>query len=204
MTNPESVAPKSRRTLLLILAAVAAALLYALFHFASNSDAKKDQTGIARFARGTLAGLQTMPKPPKQPDIAFKDAAGKDVRLADFRGKILLLNVWATWCTPCKAEMPTLAALAGSQDDGQFAVVAVSIDKADATDKARTFISGLQEPKLEFYQDVSGNMAFDVQAAGVPVTVIYDRAGAETARLTGPADWAGPEAKALMAELVRK
>lgn len=203
MTNPDRDTPKSRRFLLLILAAVAAALLYALFHFASNSGAKKDQSGLEPFAKGTLAALESLPKPPKQPDLAFTDAEGKAVRLVDFKGKVVVLNVWATWCTPCKAEMPTLAALANSTDDAQIAVVAVSIDKAEATAKAREFIDGLNEPKLKFYQDTSADMAFDLQAAGVPITVIYDRAGVEVARLAGSADWAGPEAKALMAEMIR-
>jgi thiol-disulfide isomerase/thioredoxin len=201
MTNPDRTAPKSRRLLLLILAACTAALLYALFQFASNSGVKKDQAGLGRFATGTLAGLESMPNPPKQPDLKFNDADGRQMTLADFKGKVVLVNMWATWCTPCKAEMPTLAALAGGLDENQVAVLAISIDNADAAGKARDFIASLAEPKLRFYQDPTSRMAFALQAPGVPLTVIYDRSGAEVARLPGSANWAGPEAKALLASL---
>ncbi|MET0545327.1 MAG: TlpA disulfide reductase family protein [Caulobacterales bacterium] len=201
MTNPARPAPKSRRFLLLLLAACAAALLYALFHFASNSGAKKDGADLKRFAQGQLAGLEFLRDPPEQPDIKFTDSAGKQVSLADFRGKVALVNLWATWCPPCRAEMPTLAGLASTVDPDKVVIAAISMDSAEKSAEAKAFIESLGEHKLSFYQDDTSKLAFALQAPGLPVTIIYDAAGKEVARLAGAADWASPEAKALLAAI---
>lgn len=204
MTNPDPTARKGRNFVLPILAALGvAALLYAVFHFASNSGAKKDGANIGRFAQGPLAGLEQMKDPPAQPDLKFMGADGKPASLADFHGKAVLVNLWATWCPPCKAEMPTLAKLAGSVDPDRIVVAAISMDNEAKSADAKAFIAGLGEEKLAFYQDPTSKLAFALQAPGLPVTILYDPAGKEVARLAGAADWASPEAKALLESLTR-
>ncbi|RIJ64930.1 TlpA family protein disulfide reductase [Brevundimonas sp. LPMIX5] len=156
---------------------------------------------LAAFAKGSLAALQT-PASPAAPDYVFKTADGADVRLADFAGKVTVVNLWATWCAPCRIEMPTLAALADhykARDD--FAVVAVSMDLDKTADEARDFIA--QNAPLDFYIDPKFQLAFEFPGKGaMPQTIVMDRQGRVRAVLTGEADWAGPEARALIDHLL--
>ncbi|WP_449253515.1 TlpA family protein disulfide reductase [Brevundimonas naejangsanensis] len=156
---------------------------------------------LAAFAKGSLAALQA-PASPAAPDYVFKTADGADVRLADFAGKVTVVNLWATWCAPCKIEMPTLAALADrykARDD--FAVVAVSMDLDKTADEARDFIA--QNAPLDFYIDPKFQLAFEFPGKGaMPQTIVMDRQGRVRAVLTGEADWAGPEARALIDHLL--
>jgi len=150
---------------------------------------------LAAFARGSLAALQA-PASPTAPDYVFKAADGADVRLADFAGKVTVVNLWATWCAPCKIEMPTLAALAD-----HFAVVAVSMDLDKTADEARAFIA--ENAPLDFYIDPKFQLAFEFPGKGaMPQTIVMDRQGRVRAVLTGEADWAGPEARALIDHLL--
>ncbi len=132
------------------------------------------------------------------PAYSFKDAAGKVVTVADFKGKVVVLNLWATWCAPCKNEMPTLARLQAAYAGKPLAVVAVSIDKAEALDGAKTFIAGLAP--LTFYNDPDAKLPWALKpaAAGMPTTVIYGKDGLERGRISGEAAWADPDAKALL------
>jgi len=156
---------------------------------------------LAAFARGSLAALQA-PASPTAPDYVFKAADGADVRLADFAGKVTVVNLWATWCAPCKIEMPTLAALADhykARDD--FAVVPVSMDLDKTADEARAFIA--KNAPLDFYIDPKFQLAFEFPGKGaMPQTIVMDRQGRVRAVLTGEADWAGPEARALIDHLL--
>ncbi|MBN9481335.1 MAG: TlpA family protein disulfide reductase [Bordetella sp.] len=156
---------------------------------------------LAAFARGSLSALRT-PASQAAPDYVFKDAEGGDVRLGDFAGKVAVVNLWATWCAPCRIEMPTLAALAdhykGRED---FVVVAVSMDAEKTADEARAFIAG--HPPLSFYIDPKFQLAFAFPGKGaMPQTVLLDRRGRVRAVLTGEADWAGAEARALVDHLL--
>ena len=156
---------------------------------------------LAAFARGSLAALQA-PVTSTPPDYVFKTADGADVRLADFAGKVTVVNLWATWCAPCRIEMPTLAALAShykARDD--FAVVAVSMDLDKTADEARAFIA--ENAPLDFYIDPKFQLAFEFPGKGaMPQTIVMDRQGRVRAVLTGEADWAGPEARALIDHLL--
>ncbi len=129
------------------------------------------------------------------PTYAFEDAAGKPTTLAGFKGKPLLLNVWATWCAPCVREMPTLDALATRSGDS-LSVVAVSQDLEPT--KVQPFLTerglkltGYRDPKLQFTSGMGLNL---------PTTILYDAAGKEVWRVVGGMDWAGADAAKLIAE----
>lgn len=183
---------------LLIGAIGGAAMLYANRDGGGKESAS---SSLAVYARGSLSKLLT-PVPTPAPDYVFKDAEGRDARFADFKGKVAVVNLWATWCAPCKIEMPTLAALAEhykGRDD--VAVVTISMDVDKAVPEARAFIA--EHPPLAFYADPKFQLPFEFPGKGaMPQTILLDRQGNVRAVLTGEADWASDEAKALIEELL--
>ncbi|MBX3482581.1 TlpA disulfide reductase family protein [Phenylobacterium sp.] len=140
--------------------------------------------------------LSTPETPTPAPDYAFYDEAGKPVKVADLKGKVVVLNVWATWCGPCKIEMPTLAKLARDYEGRGVEVVVVSIDSAEKATQARLFIS--QNAPLKFYHDRDMKLPFKINAPGFPTTVIYGKDGNEAARVAGDADWSAAEPRAVV------
>jgi len=136
------------------------------------------------------------------PAYAFVDGTGKKVTAADFKGKIVVMNLWATWCAPCKLEMPTLATLAKAYAGKPVEVVAVSIDKPEAVEQAKAFIA--QQAPLGFYNDPEAKLPWALQPAanGMPTTLILGKDGLERGRISGEADWAGPGAKAVIDKLL--
>jgi thiol-disulfide isomerase/thioredoxin len=138
------------------------------------------------------------PMPP--PDYVFYDEAGKPTKIADLKGKVVVLNVWATWCAPCKNEMPTLAKLAAAYKGKPVEVVALSIDSRSAAAQAKLFIA--QNEPLKFYSDPDSKIIFKFSppAEGAPTTIIYGKDGLEKARVSGEADWTGKDARALIDE----
>ncbi|MDX2236759.1 MAG: TlpA disulfide reductase family protein [Hyphomonadaceae bacterium] len=182
------------RAALAMAALGACALVYVLFAAASKPDA----AGYGRFARGAMADLQALAEPPAQPAMALIGADGAQTTLAAHRGQVVVLNLWATWCAPCIEEMPTLAALQRQMGDRGVAVVAVSIDADSDAAKAQTMLADLGDGALAYYRDPTRAIAFAARAPGLPTTVIYARDGREIARLAGGADWASPEAIALI------
>ena len=183
---------------LLIGAIGGAAMLYANRDGGGKESASSP---LAVYARGSLSKLLT-PAPSPAPDYVFKDAEGRDVRFADFKGRVAVVNLWATWCAPCKIEMPTLAALAEHyKDRDDVAVVAISMDVDKAVPEARAFIA--EHPPLAFYADPKFQLPFEFPGKGaMPQTILLDRQGNVRAVLTGEADWASDEAKALIEELL--
>lgn len=123
--------------------------------------------------------------------IQFDDAEGRSRSLNDFRGKIMLLNIWATWCSPCRKEMPTLDRLQASLGGDDFEVVALSIDRR--MDAVRKFYAEIGIRKLAMYLDSSAKATRQLGAVGLPTTLLIDREGREIARLIGPAEWDSPE-----------
>jgi thiol-disulfide isomerase/thioredoxin len=175
---------------LAMVAAGAIAVLYVLFAAASKPETA---SGLSRFATGEMTRLTVMEAPPPLPTRTLQDAAGADVTLAELRGQVMVVNLWATWCAPCVEEMPTLGALQRRFGD-RIRVVAISADSEADRQKARTQLAQLTDNTLPFYIDISRGVLFDAQAPGMPVTIIYDRSGAEVARLAGGADWGGDDA----------
>lgn len=130
--------------------------------------------------------------PPKAlPDVRFVDGDGGDRSLSDFRGKVVLLNVWATWCVPCRKEMPTLDRLQNTLGGADFQVVALSIDRK-GLNVVRPFYDEIGIKHLAVYVDRSGRALRELGAAGLPTTLLIDRAGREIGRLVGPAGWDAP------------
>jgi thiol-disulfide isomerase/thioredoxin len=132
------------------------------------------------------------------PAYAFKDADGNSVTAADFKGKVVVMNLWATWCAPCKIEMPTLAKLAKEYEGKPVAVVAVSIDKPEAVGEAKAFIG--QNAPLKFYSDPEAKLPWQIkpQADGMPTTLILGKDGLERGRISGQADWDQAGAKSVI------
>ncbi len=123
--------------------------------------------------------------------IQFEDADGQSRGLTDFHGKIVLLNIWATWCVPCRKEMPTLDRLQGALGGADFEVVALSIDRS--TDAIHKFFVEVGIQKLAIYRDGSAKATRQLGVVGLPTTLLIDREGLETGRLIGPAEWDAPE-----------
>jgi thiol-disulfide isomerase/thioredoxin len=151
---------------------------------------------IAPLARGEVAAFAVAQKPFRVPDVAFKDAQGHDKTLADWRGRTVLLNLWATWCVPCRREMPALDALQAKLGNDGFDVVAVNIDTRDPQ-KPLKFFKDQNITHLAFYADDSAHVYEDLKAAGkafgMPTTLIVDRAGCEIGNMAGPAEWASAD-----------
>jgi len=176
-----------------------AAVLYVI---ASASFKPKHEAGLGDLKRGALEKLVVTAAPTPAPDTPFTDDAGKTVRLADFKGQVVVLNLWATWCAPCKVEMPTLARLQAVYAVQPVKVIALSVDRDADLNLARAEIAA--NPPLTLYRDPGYKVAFSLEprAQGFPTTVIYDRQGRERARLSGGADWSSPEARELVERLL--
>lgn len=127
------------------------------------------------------------------PEIAFVDGTGKPRTLSDFRGRSVLLNVWATWCPPCRDEMPSLDRLQKALGGPGFEVVALSIDAGGAPVVER-FYKEIGIASLAIYVDSAMRAAGQLRAPGVPTTLLIDAEGRELGRHAGPAQWDGPEA----------
>ena len=133
------------------------------------------------------------------PDVAFEDPEGQPVRLSDFRGKPLLVNLWATWCAPCVAEMPTLDALAG-REEGRLQLLTISED-LKGRDKVEAFLGERRFRHLEGWLDPQMELMTAMGVATLPTTILYDAQGREVWRVTGAEDWTGEEAAALLSEV---
>ncbi|MBU6155557.1 MAG: TlpA family protein disulfide reductase [Alphaproteobacteria bacterium] len=131
------------------------------------------------------------------PALAFTDAAGKSLTLADFRGKVVVLNLWATWCTPCVAEMPMLDRLQKELGDEGVVVLALSIDRGGSK-AVQEFFERTGVRHLGVYVDPSMRSTTDLRAPGLPTTLLIDPEGTELGRVIGPMEWDSPEAKELV------
>lgn len=139
------------------------------------------------------------PKP--VPAIAFADGEGRARSLADFRGKVVLLNIWATWCSPCRREMPALDRLQAALGGIGFEVVALSIDRS-GIEAVRKFYAEVGVRNLALYIDSSGKAPRELGAIGVPATLLIDREGREIGRLMGPAEWDEPGIVAFLKRVI--
>lgn len=171
----------------------------------AGSGSEPGSSGTAGVGAGPLKGLNTgamtafvvRPEPAALPDFSFEAPGGKPVSSADLKGKVVLLNIWATWCVPCREEMPQLNALQSELGGEQFEVVALNIDKG-GPQKAQEFLKETGATDLTAYYDPSGKLFATLKAVGMPTTLLIDPEGKEMGRLVGPANWASPEAKALV------
>ncbi|MCZ8186176.1 MAG: TlpA disulfide reductase family protein [Beijerinckiaceae bacterium] len=151
--------------------------------------------------KGEIAALQVAGQPVPATPVSFRNAAGEPVTLADFKGRAVLLNLWATWCAPCRHEMPALDRLQAELGGADFEVVAVNIDTRNF-DKPKQFLDEIKVQKLAYFSDASAKIFQDLKAAGrafgMPTTLLIDAQGCELAWLAGPAEWASPDALAFI------
>ena len=141
----------------------------------------------------------TEPKP--VPELTFFDGAGNEVSLADFRGEVVVLNLWATWCAPCRREMPSLDRLQAHFGGDGLEVIALSLDRGDVG-KVRDFYDELGISTLAVYHDPQARAGRELGAPGLPTTILIDRSGQEVGRLLGPAEWDSDEAIAVIRALM--
>ena len=156
---------------------------------------------IAPLATGEIAALTMATKPLQMPDLAFVDGDGQPKKLSDWKGRTVLLNLWATWCVPCRKEMPALDKLQDKMGSEKFAVVAVNIDTRDA-EKPKAFLRNANLTKLGNFSDSKAKVFQDLKtnglALGMPTSVLIDGQGCEIGNMAGPAEWDGPEAIKLL------
>ncbi|CAM5529322.1 Thiol:disulfide interchange protein TlpA [Mycolicibacterium aubagnense] len=141
--------------------------------------------------------------PAPVPELQFTDGEGNPQKLADFRGKVVLLNVWATWCPPCRKEMPTLDRLQAALGGPDFKVVALSIDRG-GTEVVKKFYADIGIQHLAIHIDASSKAGFAVATAGLPTTLLIDAQGQEVARLTGPEEWDAPDMVAFLKSIIAR
>ena len=156
----------------------------------SSSDAKHRFTFVPHASPRPIA------------NVAFEDGQGRKLTLADFRGEVVLLNLWATWCGPCRKEMPTLDRLQQQLGSAAFEVVALSIDRGGQA-VVRGFFDEIDVRALAIYVDATTEALTSLGIVGVPTTLLLDRAGREIGRVTGPAEWDGPEVIATIKRYLR-
>jgi thiol-disulfide isomerase/thioredoxin len=152
---------------------------------------------IAPLAHGEVAAVNVAKSPLRVPDLAFQDSAGKPLTLERWRGRTVLLNLWATWCIPCRKEMPALDALQQRLGGPGFEVVAVNIDTRDP-DKPKAWLKEVGVQQLAYYADPTARTFQDLKsigrAFGMPTTLLIDPKGCEIGTIAGPAEWASDDA----------
>jgi thiol-disulfide isomerase/thioredoxin len=202
----------ARRRFTLIAAAIAAgaaagvALIYGIGGPQSNANAECKPAldaaqRAAAFARGEVAAVNVAKSGLKLPDVSFRDASGKSLTLSSFHGRTVLLNLWATWCVPCRKEMPALDSLEQRLGGPNFQVVAVNIDTRDL-DKPKSWLKEVGVERLAYYADPSAKIFQDLKAIGrafgMPTTILIDGNGCEIGTIAGPAEWASDDALKLI------
>ena len=158
------------------------------------------KTDLELYAQNSLKRLTVLDSPPAQPTAQFRTEADELMRLSDYRGQVVLLNVWATWCAPCIKEMPSLSRLQEMRGSPDFQVVTVSLDRT--AEEAADWLLEKNLTNITPWHDKSFNLNVAVKAPGLPISVFYSADGRELARLPGDAEWDSSEALALVDYLV--
>ncbi len=161
---------------------------------------------LAPLAQGEVAALTMATTPLRLPDLAFEDADGKPKKLSDWRGRTVLVNLWATWCVPCRKEMPALDRLQAKLGGPNFEVVAVNIDTRDP-EKPKSFLKDANLTRLGYFTDQKAKVFQDLKsigrALGMPTSVLVDGQGCEIATIAGPAEWDSDDAVKLITAAIK-
>ena len=187
-----------------IIIMVSIGFIASVYACGSATDASRGANKLEKLAVGQIANMDFGSKGDPAPGELFIGANGEDLSLSDFEGKVIVLNIWATWCAPCEKEMPSLAALETARGSNAFEVVALSIDEVEERDFAKGELQKLTGGALNFYQSKNLEILKPLGVDGFPTTIIYDARGAEVARLRGDADWASYEAIGFVDEVLRQ
>jgi thiol-disulfide isomerase/thioredoxin len=170
------------------------------------ADALAAAKRIAPLATGEVAAFRVADAPERLDDLVFKGPDGAASGLAAFRGKVVLVNLWATWCVPCRAEMPALDRLQAAMGSDAFTVAAVNVD-VRAPERAVAFLDEIGVKNLAFYSDPTLGVLNALKrrglAIGLPTTLLVDGKGCRIGIIEGPAAWDSPEAKALIRAAVQ-
>jgi thiol-disulfide isomerase/thioredoxin len=217
MTEPSADSSKKNRRRLLAAAFGAVAVLavlagvYGIGRLRSNPATAEcalaiaTASRIAPLARGEVAALAVARTPFRLPDLSFRDGTGRERTLNEWRGRTVLLNLWATWCVPCRKEMPALDTLQADLGGGKFDVVAVNIDTRDPQ-KPLNFLKDIGVSHLAYYSDDSAKVFQELKAAGkafgMPTTLLVDGSGCEIGEMAGPAEWASADGIKLVSAII--
>jgi len=150
-----------------------------------------------RLNRGEMATFVFKKSPEPLGAFTFQDGNGKERTIADWKGKVVLLNLWATWCAPCRKEMPGLDRLQKVLGSDKFEVLALAVDRA-GPEKARKFLAETKVERLPLYIDTTARAGSALRAIGMPTTLLLDAEGREIGRLVGPAEWDSEDALRLI------
>src|SRR3954469_11921617 len=220
MTGTENpVKERAKRRLAVVAAgclagiAIGLAAVYGISTFLGNragdaqcAPAVATAGRVASFARGEVAGVVVASRPVRLPDLAFRDESGNDRHLEEWRGRTVLLNLWATWCVPCRKEMPALDELQAKLGGKDFEVVAVNIDTRDP-EKPKNFLKEANLTRLAYFSDQKAKVFQDLKnigrALGMPTSVLIDAQGCEIATIAGPAEWVSDDAIKLIKAAVQ-
>ena len=210
--------PAARRILVAIGAVVVGAAIGFAAVYGFGSFARKPagdpacqgavalSSRIAPLAHGEVAALTMASAPLRLPDLAFLDAGGQPKKLSDWRGRTVLVNLWATWCVPCRKEMPALDNLQNKLGSPDFQVVAINIDTRDPA-KPKAFLKDANLTKLDYFTDTGAKVFQDLKsvgrALGMPTSVLVDGQGCEIATLAGPAEWDSEDAVKLISAALK-
>lgn len=181
---------------------IGSALLYLSLALGANAALAAEPTDLTALAEGDMRKLVFAQAPEAVPDVGFDLADGAGTAsLADWQGKYVLLNFWATWCAPCRKEMPTLAALQGEFGGDRFEVLTLATGRNNPVAITR-FFDEIGVDNLPRHQDPKQALARRMAVLGLPVTILIDPEGREIARLIGDADWYSDSARAIVAALL--
>ncbi len=188
MIEKETSGTDRRKT---IRNAIVIAVIFGIYFFLTNGPLRLDKPRLGQVQTGRPA-----------PDFVLPGLDGREVRLSDYRGKVVFLNIWASWCSPCRQEMPSMQKLYEQLKGYDFEMLAVSID-AQGADVVRPFVN---RSKLTFpvLLDTAGNIGRLYNTTGVPETFIIDRSGILVSKTIGAHNWADPEAVDFIKKLSRK
>ncbi|MFV0279440.1 MAG: thiol:disulfide interchange protein TlpA [Rhodoblastus sp.] len=207
--------PRKSRTIIIGAALVAAAVgvLYGILAPAGKKGtnqcaaSKHVLAEVAAQAKGAVAAAIVSKQPQAMETLDFFGPDNRAMTLADFRDRVILVNLWATWCVPCREEMPALDKLQAKLGSKDFEVVAINIDTA-RLERAREFLKEISVKTLAFYHDPKADVFYRLRTAGkvvgLPSTFLVGRDGCEIAAMSGPADWASEDAMALIRAAVQR
>ena len=215
MTNEPSKSEPRRRAIALAVALVAGAgLLYGIYSHAGKETApgvcaaaSARAAELAPLAHGDVAAMSLAKRPLPATPLAFTGPDDAPMSLAAFKGRTVLLNLWATWCVPCREEMPSLDKLQAQLGGADFEVVAVNIDTS-RLERRQAFLKEAGVKRLAFYADRTADVFQTLRKAGkvtgLPTTLLIDPDGCELGVMPGPADWASQDAVKLVSAALRR
>jgi thiol-disulfide isomerase/thioredoxin len=163
----------------------------------SGKPAGKAANWLKAYSKGNMITFVARSSPLDLPEFSFLRDDGSETSLKEWRGKVVLLNLWATWCAPCRKEMPDLDKLKADLSGDDFDLIALSTDRT-GLDKPRKFLEEIGIKHLKLYNNSSGKLTAALKSFGLPTTLLINRQGQEIGRLVGPAEWGSGDAAALI------